>query len=190
MPPHTFTKTVIAISRRVTRKDHPWCPRLERLNCVKCIKKWNEKCAKERRRSEKIAQSQMSPTVLHRVSKVFHRDNTFDDASTDDQDCDNGTHSYSDSESSMATTDNNIGAGRTVDKYFLQPSGLRLENYVNRVWGPYLVPLHKIGRTLTQAFARIYAQKSFVVAFNFAYIKTHLHKDEYQAFRRLIHDAG
>lgn len=45
----------------------------------------------------------------------------------------------------METIDDNIGAGRTLSKYFFRPAGLRLERLLNKILGPTLAPPAAIG---------------------------------------------
>ena len=59
----------------------------------------------------------------------------------DEQDAPDDRTSSSDS---METIDDNPGTGRTLDKYFYKPVGLRIERGLNKVFGPMF---HKSSRT-------------------------------------------
>lgn len=50
----------------------------------------------------------------------------------------------------METIDDNIGAGRTLSKYFFRPAGLSLERLLNKIIGPKLAPPTAIGCQLQQ----------------------------------------
>ena len=184
MSPLTLKGALVAIKRHVITPDHPRRSEPQVKGCACCEKREAEEC-----QEENIARAVISPTVLYRVSKVFRRDKAFGDATAAEsapfaygKDCDN--NSYSESECSLATTDNNRGAGWAVDKYFYRPVGLWVENKFNRVLGPYFVSPYVIGNQLTQAFVR-----DRMNLIEFSDIEKHLHKHEFMAFLRLLHDA-
>ena len=177
-------------------RDHRWCPLMERRYCLECSARI---CLLGS--TEKSTRAVTSPPALYRVSKIFRRNNAFNDSSATESflpaDCQDCCDNDSDSESewSLATTDNNIGAGRTVDNYFYKPAGLWVENRLNRVLGPYFLSPYVLSHHLSQALVRIIPNhpktihRTFFMRTDIAYIEEHLHKHEFLAFRRLLHDA-
>ena len=172
-------------------RDHPWCPFFfQRYDCLACV----VRCLL----SSTSMRAVTSPPALYRISKIFRRNNAFTDSSAVEsffpagyQDCCDG-ESDAESEWSLATTDNNIGTGRTVDNYFYKPAGLWVEKKLNRVLGPYLLSPYVLSHQLSQALGRIIPvnlKKRKNRQINIAYIENHLHKHEFLAFRRLLHDA-
>ena len=151
--------------------------------------------------TEKSTRAVTSPPTLYRISKIFRRNSAFNASSATEsflpancQDCcDNDSDSDSEC-SSLATMDNNIGAGRTVDNYFYKPAGLWVEKKLNRVLGPYLLSPYALSHQLYQALGRIIPVNLkeidlFVNPISIAYIEKYLHKHEFLSFRRLLHDA-
>lgn len=85
------------------------------------------------------------PTVASPLRSPFERwrDSTENSKGTDDDMV---------SILTMETIDDNIGAGRTLSKYFLRPAGLRLEKFLNRILGSALATPFEIGHQLQSRF--------------------------------------
>ena len=176
-------------------RDHPWCLPFGMSDCLECRARM---CLLDN--TENSTRAVTSPPALYRISKIFRRNSAFNASSATEsflpancQDCCDD-ESDSESEWSLATTDNNIGAGRTVDRYFYKPAGLWVEKKLNRVLGPYLLSPYVLSHQLSQALRRIIPvnlkkRRPFIGRINIAYIEKHLHKHEFLAFRRLLHDA-